>query len=110
MSSEGALRLEDVVFHYTQKRSERPILDRVSLLVAPGQTTALVGRSGSGKSTIVSLLLRLYDPVDGRLTIDGVDFKALRPVKLRSYFGVVTQETQLFAGSIEENITYSRSE
>lgn len=106
--AEGTLILEGVVFHYVEKRSERPVINNISLAITAGQTTALVGKSGSGKSTIISLLLRLYDPVEGRITIDGIDFKALRPAAMRSYFGVVTQETQLFAGSIEENIAYSR--
>merc|ERR1712100_439884 len=71
-----------------------------------GKVTALVGKSGSGKTTVVLLLQRFYDPLSGRITLDGRDIRGLHPETLRSHIGVVAQETQLFAGSVQDNIAY----
>jgi len=104
---DGSIRIENVTFHYAMKRSQKPVLGNLTLDFPGGQCTALVGKSGCGKSTIASLLLRLYDPVDGRITLEGKDFRDFEPQSLRAQFGVVAQETQLFAGTVEDNIAYS---
>ena len=102
---QGHVRFEDVWFEY---EPNQPVLKGINLDVEPGQTVALVGFSGSGKTTMASLLLRHYDPTSGRITIDGND---LRDVQLRTYrqqVGVVAQESILFNTSIRENIRYGR--
>ena len=104
---QGTVRFEDVWFEY---EPGQPVLKGIKLEAKPGQTVALVGFSGSGKTTMASLLLRHYDPTTGRITIDGQD---LRDVQLRSYrrqVGVVAQESILFNSSIRENIRYGRLE
>ncbi|MQA31817.1 MAG: ATP-binding cassette domain-containing protein, partial [Luteitalea sp.] len=101
----GHLRLENVTFGYEQNR---PILDRVSLEVAPDQAVAIVGPTGAGKSTLVSLVPRFYDPWSGRVTIDGVDIRDIQLTSLRSQVAVVLQEPFLFPLSIAENIAYAR--
>ncbi|RYG48001.1 ABC transporter ATP-binding protein [bacterium] len=104
---EGRVRFEDVWFEY---EPGQPVLKGIELDALPGQTVALVGFSGSGKTTMAALLLRHYDPTGGRLTIDGHD---LRDVQLRTYrrqVGVVQQESVLFNTSILENLRYGRPE
>ncbi|CAH0686262.1 unnamed protein product [Spodoptera exigua] len=98
----GELILENVFFKY----AEAPLLKGVNLHLQPGRSIALVGRSGCGKSTIASLILRLYDPDKGRVLLDGVDIKDLDPLWLRSHIGFVSQEPVLFSGTIKENILY----
>lgn len=100
-----AVRFENVDFHY-QLRPERKVLDGFSLDVPAGTVTALVGRSGAGKSTCASLLLRFYDVKGGRIVVDGRDVRSLSVRSLHSAMGVVTQDTQLFNSSIEDNIAY----
>merc|ERR1712070_576007 len=107
MVTDGTIRLENVTFHYNQKLTEKPVLNNVNLSIPGGKVTAIVGKSGSGKSTIASLLLRLYDPIDGCITLDGRDYRDYQPQSLRAQFGVVAQETQLFAGTVEDNISYA---
>ncbi len=80
----------------------------VNLRIAPGETVALVGPTGSGKSTIINLLPRFYDPTEGRVLIDGVDVRQARLANLRRHIGIVFQETFLFRGTIAENIAYGR--
>jgi len=98
--------LRDVSFDYGNER----VLDRVSLEVARGEIVALVGPSGGGKSTLADLVLRLYDPVEGALTIDGRDLRSLRQEPYRRLFGVVPQEALLFNATIHENIAYGRED
>jgi ATP-binding cassette subfamily B protein len=100
---QGAIRFEDVSFAY---ESGRPILEHLDFEVQPGQQVALIGPSGIGKSTIVNLLLRFYDPHQGRVTIDGIDVRDYTLASLRSQIGVVLQDTVLFAASVRENIAY----
>jgi ATP-binding cassette subfamily B protein/subfamily B ATP-binding cassette protein MsbA len=104
-SVEGALCLEDVTFGY---EAGRPVLQNVSLEVQPGQTVALVGATGAGKTTLASLLPRFFDPWEGRVLIDGRDVRQLRLKDLRAQVGLVLQEPFLFPMSIAENIAFGR--
>jgi len=101
------LEFEHVTFRYLSSSSDRPAaLDAVSLKIPFGATVAVVGGNGSGKSTLVSLLPRLFDPQHGSVRIDGVDVSHVDPRHLRRQIGLVTQDTQLFDTTIEENIRY----
>jgi len=102
---QGDMKLEDLHFFY-QMRPAQKVLAGINLHVAPGQVCALVGRSGGGKSTIVHLLMRFYDPTAGRILLDGWDLRSLNLRSVHRHMGVVAQDTQMFATSIEENITY----
>jgi len=104
----GRVALEDVSFRYLADQSFPWTLDGVSLSVAPGEVVALVGPSGGGKTTLVSLLPRFWDVDRGRITLDGVDVRSLRLAELRGAIGVVPQEPALFSGTIRENIAYAR--
>lgn len=101
----GHLELKNVSFYY-QMRPDNMVLDGFDLDIPAGKTLALVGRSGGGKSTIINLLLRFYDPKQGRLLLDGKPYDSLKVHQLRRLFGVVTQDTELFALTVEENIAY----
>jgi ATP-binding cassette subfamily B protein len=98
----GEVAFEDVSFAYPG--TERVVLDRVSFVARPGETVAIVGPTGSGKSTIVALLARLYDPTEGRIALDGIPLTDLAPNDLRAHIGVVPQDPFLFSDSIERNI------
>jgi ATP-binding cassette subfamily B protein len=99
----GAVRFEDVAFQYTP---DRPLIGAFDLAVQPGETVAIVGPTGAGKTTLVNLLMRFYDVDSGRITLDGVDIRDLRRDDLRRQFGMVLQDTWLFDGTIRENIEY----
>ncbi|XP_041846877.1 ATP-binding cassette sub-family B member 10, mitochondrial [Melanotaenia boesemani] len=101
----GQLKFCDVSFAYPT-RTEAPVFQNLSLLVPAGTIMAVVGPSGSGKSSLVSLLLRLYDPDAGFITFDGHDIRDLNPSWLRSHIGTVSQEPVLFSCSIRDNIAY----
>ena len=101
----GAITLESVTFGYDR---HVPVLKRVSLQIQPGEMIGVVGHSGSGKTTMVNLLLRFYDPTEGRILIDGVDLRRLKVDSLRRQIGLVLQDSQLFSGTIRENIAYGR--
>ena len=103
----SALSLEGVGFHYPS-RPGTPALRDVSLQVAPGETVALVGSSGAGKSTVFQLLLRYYDPQSGRITLDGTPLAALSLDALRQRIGLVPQDAVIFSTSALENIRYGR--
>ncbi len=100
---EGHVRFEDVSFSYGKNRE---VLHHINLEALPGQIIALVGQTGSGKSTIINLIPRFYDPTNGRITIDGTDIRSVTLNSLRSQIGIVLQETTLFAASIRENIAF----
>jgi ATP-binding cassette subfamily B protein/subfamily B ATP-binding cassette protein MsbA len=102
---QGHIGIENVTFGY---ETARPILHDVSFEALPGQTIAIVGPTGTGKSTLVSLVPRFFDPSQGRVTIDGVDVRDLELKSLRSQVGIVLQEPFLFPLSIAENIAYGR--
>ncbi len=89
-------------------RKNLPVLKNVSFEIEPGKMTALVGPSGAGKTTIASLLLRFFDPDQGEITLDGVDIKQLTKQELRSYIGLVSQDSHLFATTIAENLRYAK--
>jgi ATP-binding cassette subfamily B protein len=104
---QGDLRLEDVTFAY---RDHPPVIEHLTLHIPSGKTTAIVGSTGSGKSTLVKLLLRLYEVESGRITLDGVDLRQLRLTDLRRAIGVVSQDVFLFHGTVWENITYGTAD
>ena len=99
----GALRFEEVRFRY---RADEPVLAGVTLSVAPMETVGLVAASGGGKSTIANLLMRFFDPDQGRILLDGVDLRALRLADLRRAVGVVEQDPFIFSGALIDNILY----
>lgn len=104
---DGAITFEHVNFAYDPGK---PVLEDVSFLSEPGTVTALVGSSGSGKSTMIGLVAAFYKPTSGRVTVDGVDLSTVRLDSYRSGLGVVLQDSFLFDGSIRENIVFSRPE
>ncbi len=104
----GEVRFEDVRFRYSADGPE--VLRGVSLDIPAGQTHAIVGATGSGKSTIVKLLLRLYEPTGGRITLDGTPIDTLSFTSLRGATGFVAQDVFLFQGTIRENLTYGRAD
>ncbi|HET6848211.1 MAG TPA: ABC transporter ATP-binding protein [Gaiellales bacterium] len=103
---DGRVAFEDVHFAYRSDTAE--VLHGVSFAAEPGQTVALVGHTGAGKSTIVKLLARFYDPTAGRVTIDGHDLRDVTMHSLRRQLGIVPQEAFLFAGSVRDNIAFGR--
>jgi ATP-binding cassette subfamily B protein len=104
----GEIRFEDVSFRYRTDEGTKLALDDVSLLVPPGQTVALVGATGAGKSTFAKLVARFYDPTDGRVLVDGHDLRDVAARSLRSQMGIVPQEAFLFSGTIGDNIGFGR--
>ncbi|MFG1738817.1 ABC transporter ATP-binding protein [Micromonospora chalcea] len=105
-TARGHLRVEDVTFSYPG--SDTAALAGVSLDVPAGTSLALVGETGSGKSTLAALISRLHDPDAGRITIDGIDLRDLRPADLAAVVGVVSQETYLLHGTVRNNLRYAR--
>ncbi|NWR00729.1 MDR1 protein, partial [Paradoxornis webbianus] len=105
----GNLEFKDVYFNYPS-RPDVEILKGLNLKINSGQTVALVGGSGCGKSTTVQLIQRFYDPKEGMVTIDGQDIRTLNVRYLREFIGVVNQEPVLFATTIAENIRYGRED
>ena len=101
----GDIEYQNMYFGY---KSYKTVLEDINLSVKSGEMIGLVGHSGSGKSTMINLLLRFYDPDSGKITIDGVDLKDISQKHIRSQIGVVLQETFLFSGTIYENVTYSK--
>jgi ATP-binding cassette subfamily B protein len=106
--SSGRLQLDHVGFGYPDTDSDTDVLHEISFTALPGQTTAIVGASGAGKTTLFKLLLRLYDPSTGHITLDGTDLRALDPAQLRANIAVVLQETLLLDATIAENILAGR--
>jgi ATP-binding cassette subfamily B protein len=103
----GRVAFERVSFRYDE---DRPLIEDLSLTVEPGQTVAIVGPTGAGKTTLVNLIMRFYELDSGMITLDGVDIADMRRADLRSEIGMVLQDTWLFRGTIRENIAYGRPE
>lgn len=101
----GAVTFEDVYFSYA---TGEEVLSGIKIQAEPGQIVALVGRSGAGKTSIVNLIPRFYDPIEGRILVDGIDVRTVKQQSLRSQIGIVLQDTFLFNGTIRDNILYGR--
>ena len=101
----GEVRFEEVSFSYVE---DRPLIGGLSLVAHPGQTVAIVGPTGAGKTTLVNLVERFYELDGGRITLDGIDIASMPRSALRSQIGMVLQDTWLFAGTIRDNIAYGR--
>jgi len=101
----GRVEFDAVSFRYVPSR---PLIENLSLVAEPGQSVAIVGPTGAGKTTLVNLILRFYEVDSGRITLDGVDITAMRRDDLRGQVGMVLQDTWLFGGTIRENIAYGR--
>jgi ATP-binding cassette subfamily B protein/subfamily B ATP-binding cassette protein MsbA len=106
---DGYVEFKNVSFHYSDDPSTK-VLSQINLTANPGQTIALVGETGAGKSTLIRLLGRFYDPTDGQVLIDGQDIKNVTQASLRGQMGIVLQEPFLFGGSVFENIRFGRLE
>jgi ATP-binding cassette, subfamily B, multidrug efflux pump len=102
---DGRLVFEDVSFRYL---ADTPLIENLSLVARPGQTVAIVGPTGAGKTTLVNLMMRFYEIDSGRITLDGVDISTMTRDDLRGRMGMVLQDTWLFGGTIRENIAYGR--
>ena len=105
VSPKGRVAFEAVTFSYS---ANKPLITNLSLIAEPGQTIAIVGPTGAGKTTLVNLLMRFYELNDGAITLDGVDISKMRRDDLRSSMGMVLQDTWLFGGTIRDNIAYGR--
>jgi ABC-type multidrug transport system fused ATPase/permease subunit len=104
----GDIQFEDVSFHYSDDPTL--VLDGIDLWARPGETVALVGETGAGKTTIVKLLTRFHDPTSGCVQVDGVDLRTVIQASLRKQMGMVLQDPFLFNGSVKENILFGRLE
>lgn len=104
-ATQGRIEFDHVRFRY---QSDKPLFEDVSLRVEPGQTVAIVGPTGAGKTTLVNLLMRFYEIDAGAIRLDGIDIRQLRRDELRRHFGMVLQDAWLFSGSIRDNIAYGR--
>ncbi|MCX6072409.1 MAG: ABC transporter ATP-binding protein, partial [Chloroflexi bacterium] len=102
----GRIAFQDVSFHYQQGGSDAPVLDDINLAIEPGQTVAVLGATGSGKSTLVNLVPRFYDVTSGRVLVDGVDVRRIMHDDLLSHIAVVPQDSLLFSGTVRDNIRY----
>ncbi|MBX0301650.1 ABC transporter ATP-binding protein/permease [Cryobacterium sp. 1639] len=105
VETHGRLVFEDVSFSYS---ADKPLIEGLNLVAEPGQTVAIVGPTGAGKTTLVNLMMRFYELDRGRITLDGVDIARMRRDDLRGRMGMVLQDTWLFGGSIRDNIAYGR--
>jgi ATP-binding cassette, subfamily B, multidrug efflux pump len=107
--SAGRVIFEGVCFSYDGNSSE-PVLEDINLVAEPGETVAILGSTGSGKTTLVNLIPRFYDVTCGRVTIDGLDVRQIQPESLLAHVGIALQETVLFSGTVRDNIRYGRPE
>ncbi|MEW6503110.1 MAG: ABC transporter ATP-binding protein [Chloroflexota bacterium] len=102
----GEIRFENVSFHYSDDPT--PVLRNINLIIPAGQTVALVGKTGAGKSTFIKLVARFYDPTEGVVRLDGYDLRKVTQQSLRRQFGIVLQDPFLFSGTVRENIRFGR--
>jgi ATP-binding cassette subfamily B protein len=109
VTAQGRVALENVTFSYGQD-GQSPVLKELSMVAEPGQTVAILGATGAGKSSLVHLIPRFYDVTDGRVTVDGVDVRDIEMAALRRTIGVAMQESVLFTGTVRDNIRYGRPE
>src|SRR5262249_41910500 len=100
---QGRVVFENISFRYAP---DRPLIENLSLTVEPGQTVAIVGPTGAGKTTLVNLIMRFYELNSGRIFLDGVDIATMPRTQLRRAIGMVLQDTWLFGGTIAQNIGY----
>ncbi len=107
VNTPGRVVFENVGFHYNGA-SDEPVLNKVNIVAEPGQTVAILGATGSGKTSLINLIPRFYDISSGRVTIDGIDIRQLQQDSLLANIGVVPQESLLFSGSVKDNIRYGR--
>ena len=105
---QGEVEFDEVAFHYADDPAL--VLDAINLHIQPGETVALVGKTGAGKSTLVKLVSRFHDPVEGSVRVDGYDLRHVTQLSLRSQMGIVLQDPFLFAGTVAENIRFGRLE
>jgi ATP-binding cassette subfamily B protein len=103
----GEVIFNEVSFRYVENQ---PLIENFNLIVKPGQTVAIVGPTGAGKTTLVNLIMRFYEIDSGKITLDGIDTKMISRDDLRRQFGMVLQETWLFSGSMRENIAYGSTD
>src|SRR5206468_4452193 len=104
----GELTFDEVSFRYGSGEDSAYALRDIDLQIPPGQTVALVGQTGAGKSTFAKLVARFYDPTHGRVLVDGHDLREVRASSLRGQMGIVPQEGFLFSGTVFENIAFGR--
>jgi ATP-binding cassette subfamily B protein len=108
LKNEGLITFKDVSYHYP-KASEN-VLNNISFTARPGETTAIIGSTGSGKSTLINLIPRFYDVTDGAIEIDGIDIRKMTQADLRANIGYVPQKGMLFSGNIVSNIAYGKDD
>ncbi len=104
----SSLEFRDVSFHYPE--ADRPVLEHISFVTRPGETTAIIGSTGSGKSTLVNLIPRIYDATSGQILINGVDIRSMSQDQLRKHLGVVPQKALLFDGTVASNLRYGKED
>ena len=103
-----SLEFRDVSFHYPE--ADRPVLEHISFVTNPGETTAIIGSTGSGKSTLVNLIPRIYDATEGQILLNGVDIRDMSQETLREHLGVVPQKALLFDGTVASNLQYGKAD
>lgn len=108
-AARARVEFNNVSFHYNNS-GDRPILDHLNLVAEPGEMVAILGATGAGKTSLINLIPRFYDPAVGQVLIDGVDIRSVRQESLLQQVGIVPQETVLFSGTVKDNIRYGRPE